>query len=103
MNLFLYKFLQITHILIWTVTHSFLILSSSIVQVQFLRPRETLPPPFRWVYYFAFFMRKLKHCKVQQNDETSDEKKKYVELMNKLIKRNMQKHVSPQNTDTAVD
>jgi len=83
--------------------------SKTFYKVQFLRPRETLPPPFRWVYYFAFFMRKLKHCKVQQNDKTSDEKKKYVELMNKLIKRNMQEELvtgktfQSQTTNTAVD
>ena len=27
------------------------------LQVQYLAPRATLPPPFRWVYYFAKIVR----------------------------------------------
>eukprot|EP00092_Neocalanus_flemingeri_P016679 GFUD01018042.1.p1 GENE.GFUD01018042.1~~GFUD01018042.1.p1 ORF type:complete len:544 (-),score=113.53 GFUD01018042.1:43-1674(-) len=67
--------------------------SKSYYQIQFLRPQAAFPPPFRWFYYFALFMRKIKsQTAKKQFDielESLSKKKQYVELMMRLVKTKM--------------
>eukprot|EP00090_Calanus_glacialis_P013538 TRINITY_DN22207_c0_g1_i1.p1 TRINITY_DN22207_c0_g1~~TRINITY_DN22207_c0_g1_i1.p1 ORF type:complete len:454 (+),score=63.52 TRINITY_DN22207_c0_g1_i1:134-1363(+) len=73
--------------------------SKSYYQIQFLAPRAVLPPPFRFIYYFAKFMRFLKGkctcckgaycCDSAAKDVKEDKEKKnkeYRDLLQKLVK-----------------
>merc|ERR1712080_99991 len=61
--------------------------SKSFYQIQFLHPRAVFPPPFRWFYYFAKYMRKIKKWlkKVNnqegENQECMDQESKKVKYL----------------------
>jgi len=65
--------------------------SKSFMYAQFLSTRAALPPPFRWFYYLALFVRWVKKSR-KQTVETKNilEKQKYFELLSKLVKTKMQ-------------
>merc|ERR1712243_259700 len=65
--------------------------SKSFMYAQFLSTRAALPPPFRWFYYLALFVRWVKKSrKLTVEQKNTLEKQKYFELLSKLVKTKMQ-------------
>merc|ERR1712080_522953 len=67
----------------WKYTRAF-------YQIQFLHPRGVFPPPFRWFYYFADFVWKLRNfnnAKISLKKPQS--KREYYSLVKRLLETKM--------------
>jgi hypothetical protein len=64
--------------------------SKSHFQVQYLAPRATMPPPFRWFYYFARIMRYFRSGSSATTSKEQIEEKVYLALVRRLVRANLQ-------------
>merc|ERR1712243_215278 len=68
----------------WKYTRAF-------YHIQFLHPRGVFPPPFRWFYYFANIIWKLRNIRNNKvtNIETPQSGTEYYCLLKRLMKTKM--------------
>lgn len=60
-------------------------------EAQFLAPRAVFPTPFRWIYYVAKYVYRCRQPERRGKTEVMMKKKKYFELLKKLIGLDQQK------------
>ena len=66
--------------------------SKSFMYAKFLSNRAAMPPPFTWVYYLAYFVRWCKMHAVNnvEMNRMCQKKKKYFDLLRKLVSMKLQ-------------
>jgi len=90
-----------TYMKVWANVDTEWKYSKSHYQVQqYLAPRAIMPPPFRWFYYFARIVRRLKEIRCFRRRlsgtisggrlEEEERKKAYLTLMRKLVTLKLQ-------------
>jgi len=75
--------------------------SKSFMYAKFLPTRAALPPPFRWIYYLAYFVRWIKNRSKTQTKQKLNlfEKQKYFQLLRKIVSTKIQLDIEDSTED----